>query len=209
MVVVTGGPGAGKTAILEVIQRHSTEHIHVLPEAAGIIFGGGFPRKGSDAGRRAAQRAIFAVQRELERFAIEEGSARLILCDRGTLDGLAYWPGDPKTLLDAMGTSREAELARYALVLHLRTPPADHYDHQNPLRVESAKEAMAIDERIISAWDGHPRRIFLDHSEEFLDKVARAIAVLQDALRHWAPGTFSELDSSVASSAAARILPRE
>lgn len=180
-----------------------------MPESAGIIFGGGFPRKGSDVGRRAAQRAVFAVQRELERFALEEGTARLVLCDRGTLDGVAYWPGDPDTLLGAMGTAREAELARYALVLHLRTPPPDHHDHQNPLRVESAKEALAIEERIVSAWDGHPRRIFLDPSEEFLDKVAQASAVLRDALRHWATNTFAELDSSVASSAAARTLPRE
>jgi predicted ATPase len=41
LVVLTGGPGAGKTALLEVVRRHFCEHVVVLPEAASIVFGGG------------------------------------------------------------------------------------------------------------------------------------------------------------------------
>ncbi len=44
-VVLTGGPGAGKTAALEVIRRLYAPHVQVLPEAASIVFGGGFPRR--------------------------------------------------------------------------------------------------------------------------------------------------------------------
>ncbi len=204
LIVVTGGPGAGKTAVLEVIRKHSNGHVVVLPEAASIVFGGGFPRRSSDIGRRAAQRAIFSIQRELERLAIEEDGAKIVLCDRGTLDGLAYWPGEWAELLDAMGTTRDAELARYDLVLHLRTPPADHYDRaQNPLRVESAREALAIDERISAAWAGHPRRVVLEHSEEFLDKVGRAIAILRAEVRERFGATGAELDAAASSSQAA------
>ena len=57
VVVLTGGPGAGKTAVLELIRRSFCEHIVVLPEAAGILFGGGFPRLTDGEGRRAVQRA--------------------------------------------------------------------------------------------------------------------------------------------------------
>ena len=39
-----GRPGAGKTAVLELIQRSFCGHVRVLPESAGILFGGGFPR---------------------------------------------------------------------------------------------------------------------------------------------------------------------
>ena len=63
-VVLTGGPGAGKTAVLELIRQSFCEHVKVLPEAAGIVFGGGFPREDELLCRRAAQRAIFYVQRE-------------------------------------------------------------------------------------------------------------------------------------------------
>lgn len=42
-IVLTGGPGAGKTALLELIRQSFCAHVKVLPEAASIIFGGGFP----------------------------------------------------------------------------------------------------------------------------------------------------------------------
>jgi ABC-type molybdenum transport system ATPase subunit/photorepair protein PhrA len=65
-IVLTGGPGAGKTALLELIRQSFCSHVRVLPEAAGVIFGGGFPREDDVECQRAAQRAIFYVQRELE-----------------------------------------------------------------------------------------------------------------------------------------------
>ena len=44
-IVLTGGPGAGKTAVLELIRQAFCVHVRVLSEAAGIVFGGGFPRE--------------------------------------------------------------------------------------------------------------------------------------------------------------------
>jgi hypothetical protein len=43
LVAVTGGPGAGKTAVLELAARSLCEHVAILLEAATIVFGGGFP----------------------------------------------------------------------------------------------------------------------------------------------------------------------
>src|SRR5438045_4141111 len=93
-IVLTGGPGAGKTAVLEVVRRSFCPHVIVLPEAAGVVLGGGFPRRATRAARTAVQRAIYRVEVELERMVTEEGQAGVVLCDRGTLDSLAYWPGD-------------------------------------------------------------------------------------------------------------------
>ena len=91
-VVLTGGPGAGKTAVLELIRQSFCEHVKVLPESAGILFGGGFPRGDAPVVLRAAQRAIFFTQRELEA-TVEGSSVAIVLCDRGTVDAAAYWPG--------------------------------------------------------------------------------------------------------------------
>lgn len=180
-VVLTGGPGAGKTAVLELVRHHLCRHVRVLPESAGILFGGGFPRGGTAEARRAAQRAIFYVQRELE--AVSAGSdAAVLLCDRGTVDGMAYWPG-PDDLFSSVGTSRLDEILRYDAVIHLRTPPANGgYDRSNPLRVESAAEAVVIDRRIAEAWAGHPRIYTVDSAPSFLAKARRALELLDAEL---------------------------
>ena len=180
-IVLTGGPGAGKTAVLELVRHLFCTHVAVLPEAAGIVFGGGFPRGEPPSLRRASQRAIFYVQRELEA-AQEDANAALVLCDRGTVDGLAYWPG-PDDFWGAVGTTLGAQLARYDAVVHLRVPTAENgYNHANPLRIESAREAVEIDARIAAAWSGHPRRFVVDPTPEFMTKAARVVAILRDEL---------------------------
>jgi predicted ATPase len=177
-VVLTGGPGAGKTALLELVRQSFCAHVKVLPEAAGIVFGGGFPRGPGIPLRQAEQRAIFHVQRELEAAADGEDAA-LVLCDRGTVDGGAYWP-EPGDLWSSVGTTLAGELARYDAVIHLRTPAASNgYDHSNPLRVESAAEASAIDDRIARLWSGHPRLFTIEATPNFLGKAARALDILR------------------------------
>ena len=176
--MLTGGPGAGKTAVLEMIRHELCPHIVMVREAAGILFSGGFPR-GTDAPhRRAAQRAIFHVQMELEELA-DETMPALVLCDRGVVDGFAYWPG-PTDYWSGVGIARDDALARYDAVIHLRTPLAGNgYGHQNPLRLETPAEARAIDDRILEAWSGHPRRFVIDAAPDFVTKAARAIELIR------------------------------
>lgn len=181
LIVITGGPGAGKTAVLDIASRMLHHRIAVLPEAATLLFAGGFPRKESSAARKAAQRAIFHVQHELENLLIEESTVDCVICDRGTLDGLAYWPGPCSEFFAQLGTTREAELQRYATVIHLRTPIIG-YNHQNPLRIETAEQARIIDERIAEAWVGHPQRVFIDNAPDFMAKAHAALAAIVSAL---------------------------
>lgn len=178
-VVLTGGPGAGKTALLEMIRQSFCSHVKVLPEAASVVFGGGFPREDDLSCRRAAQRAIYYVQRELEATGDSHNPA-IVLCDRGTVDGLAYWPEPEEDFWSVLETDLQKELARYHAVIHLRTPAQEHgYNHQNPLRVESALAAAEIDERMARAWASHPRRFIVESSPDFLDKVRRALQFLR------------------------------
>jgi predicted ATPase len=179
-IVLTGGPGAGKTATLELIRQSFCEHVHILPESASLVFGGGFPRVPSVAAARAAQRAIYYVQRELEAAAVE--NAAILLCDRGTVDGAAYWPG-PDELWTSVGTTLEIELRRYAAVIHLRTPSAQYgYNHTNPLRTESAREAALRDERIFDIWRTHPHRHIVEATPDFLTKAARVLDLIRSEM---------------------------
>src|SRR3569623_683819 len=144
-IALTGGPGAGKTAVLELVRRLLCDHVTILPESAGMLFAGGFPRGSTPPLRRAAQRAIFHVQRALEATTESEALA-IVLCDRGTVDGGAYWPG-PGDLWSEVRTTLTAEVVRYDEVIHLRTPLTG-YNRHHPLRTESDIESRAIDEPI-------------------------------------------------------------
>jgi predicted ATPase len=178
-VVLTGGPGAGKTAVLELIRLFFCEHVRTLPEAAGIVFSGRFPRSNRPPLRQAAQRAIYHVQRELESIA-DADNAAVVLCDRGTIDCAAYWGGEGD-LYSAVGTTRARELSRYDAVIHLRTPTSpDAYTRDNPLRIESIEEAAAVDARIAAEWAAHPRLFVVEPTEDFLHKAAQALALLRD-----------------------------
>lgn len=179
-IVLTGGPGAGKTAVLEILRRAMCQHVHLLPESAGILFGGGFPRGTTPDARRAAQRAIFHVQRELEATAAGDDHA-ITICDRGTVDGFAYWPG-PDDMFASLGTSLTDELGRYHAVIHLRTPPPWGYNHANPLRRETAAEAAAIDAKLAVAWAQHPRRFEVEATTDFLTKAMHALTIVRDQL---------------------------
>jgi hypothetical protein len=143
---------------------------------ASILFRGGFPRTDTLAGRSAVQRTIFFGQRELEELALAEGHHGVILCDRGMLDGLAYWDGEEDALLAVLGTSREKELARYAAVIHLHTPSdAAAYNHGNPARTETFADASRMDSAIVHAWRGHSNRHFVESQLDFADKLRFAV----------------------------------
>lgn len=182
LVVVTGGPGAGKTAVLELAARSFCEHVAVLPEAATIVFGGGFPRHDTTVGVRAAQKAIYAVQRQLEEVVLGERKVAVALCDRGTVDGVAYWPDLSESFWDATATTAEEELSRYDTVVHLRVPTGGLGYHTDPIRVETAEQAAAVDERIVEAWTRHPRRMELAAGADFSAKAKRALEVIRELL---------------------------
>lgn len=175
-IVLTGGPGAGKTAVLELCRQYLCQHVSILPESASLLFTGGFPRGGGPEQRAATQRAIYYVQRELERIGTLEDAA-LVLCDRGTVDGAAYWPG-PGSLFDEVDSSLAAELSHYDAVVHLRVPDVSGYNHQNPVRIETALEAASIDKRIAEIWSGHPHRLDVPSSPDFFEKAQRALSLI-------------------------------
>lgn len=181
-IVLTGGPGAGKTAVLEIARRHFGARADVLHESASIVFRGGFPRLDTVDARCAAQRAIYHVQIELENVAQARTEPAVILCDRGTPDGLAYWPAAPDEFWRQLDTSLEAELARYDAVIHLRTPSRRDGYHRDDVRIESAKAAALIDERLVEIWSKHPRRFDVESSHDFLDKTRITLAILEREL---------------------------
>lgn len=184
-VVLTGGPGAGKTAVMEAASQLFQENkFAVLPESASIVYSGGFPRLPSLNSKRAAQRAIFHVQNELERYIADEHKYKLVLCDRGIADGAAYWPDGPESFFQEISLSAEKIFSRYHVVIHLQTPQATmgYNNLTNPMRIETPQQAQEIDAKIVQVWNGHPNRIIVPATRVFTEKLDHVFAILRSVL---------------------------
>jgi predicted ATPase len=180
-IVLTGGPGGGKTTAADLFRREIGERVVIVPEAATLLFLGGFPRAETPLARKAAQRAIYHVQRNLEDVQSALYPERILLCDRGTLDGAAYWPGEPEEFFTAIGTTLEAELARYDAVIFFETAAKGHIQIEggNPARTEGEEQALALDTRLRAIWQQHERFVLVPHSPSFFRKITFGLATLE------------------------------
>ena len=104
-IVFTGGPGGGKTTALDLFRRELGNRYVPLPEAATLLFLNGFPRSSVPPAVTATQEAIFRVQRAMEDIHGSLYPENVLLCDRGTVDGAAYWPHGPEDFFRSLGTT--------------------------------------------------------------------------------------------------------
>jgi predicted ATPase len=180
-IVLTGGPGGGKTTAADLLRRELGQRVVVVPEAATILFAGGFPRSKQWDANRSAQTAIYHVQRNLEDVQSALYSERVLLCDRGTIDGAAYWDAGADSFFTALGTSFDAELARYDAVVFFETAAVAGLSIEggNPVRSESLAEAVELDARLRGLWSRHPRFTLIPHNGSFMQKIVGALSVLE------------------------------
>ncbi|MEY4543976.1 MAG: hypothetical protein RL685_171 [Pseudomonadota bacterium] len=183
-IVLTGGPGGGKTTAADLFRREIGEQVVVVPEAATLLFSGGFPRSSAELARKSAQCAIYHVQTHLEDAQSSLYADRILLCDRGTVDGAAYWPGGPSGFFSAVGTSFAQELGRYDAVLFFETAAAggSSVEGGNPIRIESNAQALELDARLRDLWSQHPHFVLVPHSPSFVRKIMSGLAALESVI---------------------------
>lgn len=183
-IVLTGGPGAGKTVIARLIAAAEPDRFAFVPEAATQVYAAMDSRwdRLDLATRREAQRNIYRLQRRQEdEYAAAHPHATLLL-DRGTLDCAAYWPDGAAAFMADVGTTAEAELARYGHVLWLETGAAlgiyDGHD-SNACRFEDAAAAIASGERVRLIYAAHPSVTIVAASSSLERKVREVRDALQ------------------------------
>lgn len=181
-LAITGGPSGGKTTLIEVLKKEFGTKIKIAPEAASILYKGGFPRIKNYSGFFHAQLAIFATQKHLEDMLCENYPDSLIVCDRGSLDSLAYWPDTEEHFFQTIQSTRQYELARYEWLLHLDTATEMDYETTNPIRTESFHEAMLLNEKIKKSWEGHPNRQVITAQNDFFTKMKKATDIVANIL---------------------------
>jgi predicted ATPase len=180
-IVLTGGPGGGKTTAADLFRREIGDRVVVVPEAATLLFAGGFPRYPQLLARRSAQAAIYHVQKNLEDVQSAAYPERILLCDRGTIDGAAYWPDDPAEFFRTVGTTMEHELARYDAVIFFESAAVGGISVEggNPVRTESNDQALELDQRLRTIWSQHARFVVVPHNASFVKKILFGLAALE------------------------------
>ena len=170
-IVLTGGPSGGKTTALSILKETFGNKIALVQEAATLIYSGGFPRKdNSPVHIEHAQNIIFYTVHQLEELAEKTSNAKIMVCDRGSIEGAVYWPKGPEDFFKSMHSSLEAELARYDAVLHLSPPSNPAFYQSTHVRTETLDKAFEIDRKILKMWEKHPNRLVVGGTEHFFEK---------------------------------------
>jgi len=63
-IVVTGGPGGGKTTALDLFQRELKDQVKVVPEAATMLFANGLNRDLARGSAALLQASIYRMQKD-------------------------------------------------------------------------------------------------------------------------------------------------
>ena len=131
---------------------------------------------------------------QLEKEKVFEQAARsmkkekvLIVCDRGELDNKVYM--DESTFNSVLRNLHANELElrdNYDAVFHLVTAAKGAEEFyttaNNAARTETLDEAAALDDKLISAWTGHPHLRVIDNSASFEEKMKRLVAEISSFL---------------------------
>lgn len=185
-IVLTGGPAAGKTTLTRRLAESRPDRFILVPEAATQVYEILQTRwdRLDIAGRQDVQRRIYHLQIEQERLALAEHPGKVLILDRGTVDGAAYWPAGPDDYWRDLGTTHARELARYGAVIWMQSCAAIGLydgDASNPCRFEDAATAVASGEVLKHLWSGHPNLHFVDAYPR-LDEKLLAVERLVDHL---------------------------
>lgn len=179
IIVLTGGPSAGKTAIFELAKTWFCHHVAFIPEGATIVYGNGILRGRSVGEIKQAQQQIFNLHLEHEKM-LDDTNLCCALSDRAGLDCLAYWPDSEDNFWHSIGSSQDIEFAKVSMVIHLQTPQIDlgYSQDSNAVRTEDVQAALELDQKLLNIWKGHPRHYIISAQANFKKKALAVLALL-------------------------------
>lgn len=184
-IVVTGGPGGGKTTALDLFQREFMDKVKIVPEAATILYKSGLSRETETERLLLLQKSIFDMQITMEDIYRRLHDECLLVCDRGTLDGLAYWPLDEESFFKKNNTDLETEMGKYDAVIFFQTGATYGQDmsSNNPYRSEDNEKAIRLDEKLKQVWERHPNFHYIPSDTSFMRKITHGLLTINGVLQ--------------------------
>lgn len=202
MIVLEGGPGAGKTSAREELKEKLTPLGYAVlftPEVATELFSSGVKinDKGIDSYDFQKHAVFMQIEKEKRYRKMAEDMKNdkiLIFCDRGRMTSMAYMGEENfKTLIKNQGWNIVGLRDKpYLAVLYLVSPAVDmpqfYTTENNPARQEKTPEkAAAVCLRTRDIWVGHPHLRIIKSCERFEDKMENLFHALRRVLGIPAP----------------------
>lgn len=188
-IVITGGPCGGKTTAVEFLKQELPKHDWkpiVVPEIATLLYTAGI--RWTDMATEKYQyefqtniiRQQIAHEDTFYSFAHLVPGRKVFICDRGTIDNMAYapdrWHEDILSQVGSLGYLKR----RYDGIIHLQTLAyGDGYTTENnEARYESRAEAMMTDSRTWEMWARGPRvpQVLIKHSDDLQTKLDQVLS---------------------------------
>jgi predicted ATPase len=189
-IVLTGGPGGGKTTTLNYL-RENYPSLYIEPEAATIVLQSGFPvpneeRPWTYEWQLAFQEAVRGVQLGLDDLADVEAprvGAEAIIQDRSHVDAAVYYKNIKAYEIHAK-TKLIRQLGRASIVFFLPTfAGTPNFDPRaNPHRFEEQQTMIELSNNLEEIWKAHPRLYKIEAST--VENRALIIGELIETLIH-------------------------
>ncbi len=183
-IVLTGGPGGGKTEALSEMRKRYEEkgyHVIVTPETATEVILAGLGRPSSMDNfdfQTLVLKLLLYREDEFTKAAslLQDGKDVLMICDRGALDGFGFLePPLFEKILKNANLTKEDLYDRYDAVFQLETAAKSTLDSytlsNNAARTENKDEAAVEDDVLYETWCDHPHYFFIGASETIEEKM--------------------------------------
>ncbi|MBR1413134.1 MAG: AAA family ATPase [Bacilli bacterium] len=167
-IVLTGGPGSGKTTVKDKIQEHFEEagyKVIIANETATRVINMGIRSFGTDSiPPLAFQQIILQDQLHTEQLINDvlkyyPNKNIIIIYDRGALDNRAYTNSDNEfnEVLASVDKNLTISnlLTRYDLIINLVSRKDFYTTENNSARSENAEFALELGSKTLKSWYGH------------------------------------------------------
>ena len=194
-IVITGGPGGGKSGLNGVRQRMEAHgyRVIIVPEIASEFFISGLTIGPNGLSNQRFQQAILQEQINREehykQLAAEmPGAKKLVIFYRGVMDCKAYMREREFVHMIHEMKYRIAQLRdeRYAGIFHLESAAVGakewYTTANNPARKETPAQAAAKDMQTRQVWVGHPHLRIIKSSPDFNIKMQQLVLAIERLL---------------------------
>lgn len=193
-IVLTGGPGSGKTSVLEKINKvYSSEgyKVIIVPETATELMNNGISFRDESISLVDFQELVMRLQlakEEVVERAIElsNNDKVIVIYDRGTIDNTAYIRKEEfEEILARLNNVKSfADLMnKYDMVINLVGREDFYTTENNSARAEDASEALKLGDATLKCWLGHKKVKIVLPKDTMEEKTNVVLNIINDLLK--------------------------